>query len=401
MTTSEQSVMLVNNFITEGSDSSMQNLVNHVKLYDLEDSTIALLANKLANSGLTIPNRTNEELFDIPSTGGPSSLSTLLCPLLLALQGNKVLKLGIPGRPAGGIDVLSQIKGYNINPSISEIEKWIKEGKYVHFLANEKFTPLDAKLFQFRKRNNVINIPPLVIASLLSKKIAVELNCVGLDVRVSQFGNFGSTANEARKNAQRFNRIAQLVGIKSKCFITNGMYPQQPYIGRGEALVALNKIFEMHDNGHLRSHLGSCIKMTQAISEKSWIDFTAKDIKSTFFANIELQGGDEKSFYKIVSHIEEGHLYSVYATKSGFLSINMYEIRNTIVKIQNDSKMSFFSDPCGIILKKMSNEYIDKGEVICSYRCNNEFVELFGKHLESSFEIIDVSILLTDLEIIN
>lgn len=401
MISSEQSVILINNFITESSDSNMQDLINHAKRYDLEDSAIVLLATELANSGLTIQNATKEDLFDIPSTGGPSSLSTLLCPVLLALLGNKVLKLGIPGRPAGGIDVLSQINGYNINPSPREIHQWLKQSRYIHFLANEKFTPLDAKLFQFRKVNHAINIPSLVIASLLSKKIAVELNYVGLDVRVSEFGNFGATINDAKKNSQRFNKIAQMIGIKSKCFITNGMHPLQPYIGRGEAILALHKMFEIQDNEHLRSHLGTCIKMALAISKKTDITFTIKDIKNTFFENIKLQGGNEKSFYKVVLEVEEAHVYKIYAPQSGFLSINMLKIRDSIVSIQKEENDSFFPDPCGIILKRMNKEYVNMGEVICSFRCKNKFTESFKNSLESSFDIVKDSILLTDLEIIN
>lgn len=401
MISSPQSVILINNFITESSDSSMRDLINHVKEHDLEDSSIVLLANKLATSGLIIQNEAKEDMFDIPSTGGPSSLSTLLCPVLLALLGNKVLKLGVPGRPAGGIDTLSQISGYNINPSPQEIHQWLNKSHYIHFLANEKFTPLDAKLFKFRKVNHAINIPSLVIASLLSKKIAVGLNYVGLDVRISEFGNFGTSINEAKKYSQRFNRIAQMLGIKSKCFITNGASPQQPYIGRGEALLALNKIFEIQDNEYLRSHLSICIKMALAISKKTDTSFTIENIKNTFFENITLQGGSKKSFYKIVSEVEEAHKYEIYAPKSGFLSINILQIRDAIVSIQNTNNDSTFSDTCGIILKKMSNEYVDKGEMICSYRCKNEFNESFKNALESSFNISNESILLADLEIIN
>jgi hypothetical protein len=46
---------------------------------------------------------------DVASTGGPSSLSTLLCPLFLRVGGLVVPKLGVPGRPAGGTNMSQSI----------------------------------------------------------------------------------------------------------------------------------------------------------------------------------------------------------------------------------------------------------------------------------------------------
>ncbi len=59
---------------------------------------------------------------DVASTGGPSSLSTLLSPLFLRAGGAVVPKLGVPGRPAGGIDCLAQIPGYRTELSAQEVE---------------------------------------------------------------------------------------------------------------------------------------------------------------------------------------------------------------------------------------------------------------------------------------
>lgn len=74
---------------------------------------VACLAERLASSGATISPRTTPTA-DLASTGGPTSLSTILCPPMLASAGWEVPKLGVPGRPAGGIDVLGSVEGYQV-----------------------------------------------------------------------------------------------------------------------------------------------------------------------------------------------------------------------------------------------------------------------------------------------
>ena len=150
------------------------NLISFFEQDNVNPDDILSLAYILAKSGKQI--KVIDNIFaDVPSTGGPSSLTTLLCPLYLSLKGYKVLKLGVPGRPAGGIDVLAQIKNYQTNFTFSNIERLIKDNDYIHFLANKDFAPLDALLFNYRKKIGKVDVPSLAIASLLSKKIAKYL----------------------------------------------------------------------------------------------------------------------------------------------------------------------------------------------------------------------------------
>lgn len=72
----------------------------------LQLEEVASLAVKMANSGALLP-ASPSATADVASTGGPSSLSTLICPLFLNLKGFTIPKLSVPGRPAGGIDVLA------------------------------------------------------------------------------------------------------------------------------------------------------------------------------------------------------------------------------------------------------------------------------------------------------
>ncbi|MEL6306332.1 MAG: hypothetical protein AAFQ20_16320, partial [Bacteroidota bacterium] len=179
----------IDKFAFSMDEMSMDKLINLAKNDKLKDEEVLYLATVLAKSGrqLKIPNALTAA--DIPSTGGPSSLSTLICPLILRELGFLVPKLGVPGRPAGAIDILYQIPGYKVDFNSDELNECLKKNGYCHFLAGDNFTPADAKFFQYRAKVNATSVPPLVIASILSKKIAVGLKLTGLDIRVSKSGN--------------------------------------------------------------------------------------------------------------------------------------------------------------------------------------------------------------------
>jgi len=390
---------LVTDFLKRKSADSMLKLVNYAKKDDLGDDGIIKLACGLAESGIVIKD-IGVPLCDIPSTGGPGSLSTLLCPVLLRLLGNYVFKLGVSGRPAGGIDVLAQIKGYNIYPDASQLRTWLDENMYVHFLASHNFTPLDSLLFDFRKANGFLDIHSLVIASILSKKIALNLKYVGLDVRVSSFGNFGANYNEARANSERFNRVADRLGIESICFLTNGENPQQPYIGRGESILALQHVFS-ESNKYLEDHFRSLLQMAVKLSKNKNVTFGIRQVEQSFFENVNIQGGSKSSFYEIADHIEKSHIFSIRAKRCGFLTIDLKLLRDAIVEIQSQIKTVEFPDPCGVILAKMAYEYLTEGEIICTYRCDRDFKEHFTKRLENCFGLSDHSNSINYFEVVN
>ena len=151
-------------------DEDIVRLVRYVLQNSLDSHDVASLAKKIAWAGASLP-PSSTITADVPSTGGPSSLSTLICPLFLRLKGFTVPKLAVPGRPAGGVDVLATIPGYKTDLNRDEVIQCLEQCQYAHFRAGNDFVPLDARMFAIRQKVGAQDNSYLVIASLISKKI--------------------------------------------------------------------------------------------------------------------------------------------------------------------------------------------------------------------------------------
>jgi thymidine phosphorylase len=380
---------IIDRFANSQTSENMKVVIEWAKSEVISDDDIIYLTYTLANSGKLLKLPDNSIGADIPSTGGPASLSTLLCPLVLKELGFIVPKLGVIGRPAGGIDVLAQIPGYKIEFNYDELSQYLKSSRYCHFLAGNEFVPLDAILFKYRSSNNAKAIYPLVIASILSKKIAVGLKSTGLDVRVAKYGNFGTNWDEAKKNSLRFIQISKRIGINAVCFLNDINNIQQPYIGRGESLVSLYEIFYGEPDDLLENHLYRCISMGYSLSpiHEEKMSYSINILLRHFIENISSQGSSEKAFIMKVNEIKSGHIYKIQLPKSGFLNIDLMQLRDTIVWGQNKILDKKISDPCGVIFKKYSNAYVDKDETILTYRVDNRIKDEFHHKLMSAVSI--------------
>ena len=372
------------------SDENMYNLCDYLKNNPFDKYQIAELTCVLAKSGATL-SFNDCQTSDIPSTGGPSSLSTIICPLILK-EYFTVPKLGIVGRPAGGIDVLSQIEGYRIKLNQNDIYQIIKKTNYCHFISNNEYAPLDSLLFRYRSENNFKDIPSLVIASLLAKKVAVGVKQVCLDIRYSNYGTFGKSLLESELLSLNFKEVADLLGIKSTFYFSDNNMLMQPYIGRGEALLAIAEILNENNNLWLNNHISDCKRIVETLLQKEISHNKLNEtINKNFIENIENQKGTFDSFVDIAKKTKGLHIYEFIALQKGIVKIDIEKMRNLIVDIQKKYATinNEFPDPCGIIFYKNQNETVSVNDLILTYRVKQDDLQLFQIELGNIITIID------------
>lgn len=363
---------------TSTDEEALHPLVDWARANAATPEAVALLAKHLAESGeqLTWPEST--ATVDLASTGGPGSLSTLLVPLALCAAGLTVVKLAVPGRPAGAIDSLGTIPGYRSRLTPDEVRGAANGVRFAHFLADERFAPLDAVLFEFRRRVGALPVPLLAASSLLSKKVAVGVRRVGLDVRVGPHGNFGSTTAEARDNARLFCRGAGLLGIDATAFLTPDDRPAQPWIGRGESLVALAHALGVRPlaaaDPWLDQHVDTCWEMARSIARRQFDDdgTAGGNIRSraaeAFAQHIVAQGATVEAFLARVDDVLGSSRIDIAATESGVLAVDLAAVRDALVDAQGARVAGVFPDPAGVQLLAAPGALVKRGDPIARLR---------------------------------
>ncbi len=352
----------------------------------VSDEWIGDLAQTMAASGQNLMRRTGTA--DVPSTGGPASLSTLLCPLFLRAAGFTVPKLGIPGRPAGGLDVMAQIRGYDTSLQPNQIESVLTACGYAHFDAGGEFAPLDREFFRYRQANAAQALWPLVIASLLSKKLAASVRVVGLDVRVAPHGNFGADAASARRHAQRFIAVSRRLGIEASCYLTDATAPYQPFIGRGEALWALSMVFESTDSAWLAQHVEEC-RFIAAGTSGHPDPVPRTTLARHFFENLEAQGSDRNAFDDVVRATAAAHALAVAAAASGRLYYDLGLLRTAVAAFQGAAdEEKAYPDLAGVRLLAAPGTLVERGEPLVSVRCPSDMRAAFATRLGDCISIV-------------
>lgn len=343
-------------------EGAMQCLITSAP--DASDEDLASLATILAHSGHVSPPRAGS--CDVASTGGPSSLSTLLSPLLLRTRGFSVPKVGVPGRPAGAIDVLATLRGFRSSLSNEEFLQHLSTVGFVHAAAGADLAPLDGALFAFRKRLHAIDSPPLAISSLLSKKLAVGLQSVVLEVRVWRGGNLGKDYTEARSHATRFNRIAALLGIDATCVLTDlESGPYQPYIGRGESLVALYEALGAEADPWLSEHRQLCAMLADCAPGPGR-SANFGEAKAVLHAHLEAQGSSGIALTSRLAELAAQPRQVISAQREGPFAIDLDRVRAELVRAQVQSSQD--DDPAGVKILVRPGEFVRKDRPLVQVR---------------------------------
>jgi pyrimidine-nucleoside phosphorylase len=169
------------------------------------------------------------------STGGiGDKISLVLAPLLACdevwvpmISGRS---LGITG---GTLDKLESIPGFNIH--IDEGRALAQLESIGVFIIGQSadICPADKKLYALRDVTGTVPSQPLIVASIMSRKLAENLDRLVLDVKFGS-GAFMKTRKEAKQLATSMTKVGKLMGVK----VSHLLSPMDEPLGRtvGNAL---------------------------------------------------------------------------------------------------------------------------------------------------------------------
>ena len=185
------------------------------------ETTALTLAMRDSGDVLKFP-KDKRPLADKHSTGGIGDKVSLPLAPLLACLGFRVPMisgrgLGITG---GTLDKLDSIPGFKTLLPAAQIIKQVQQVGCVICGQTDTMVPADKKIYALRDASGTVPSIPLIVASILSKKLAENLDALILDVK---FGSaaFMQTKSDARKLAKVMVMLGNQCGTDTRAILTD------------------------------------------------------------------------------------------------------------------------------------------------------------------------------------
>ncbi|MEI6193189.1 MAG: thymidine phosphorylase [Verrucomicrobiota bacterium] len=189
------------------------------------ETTALTLAMRDSGDVLKFP-KDKRPLVDKHSTGGIGDKVSLPLAPLLACLGFRVPMisgrgLGITG---GTLDKLDSIPGFKTLLPAAQIIAQVQKVGCVICGQTDTMVPADKKIYALRDVSGTVPSIPLIVASILSKKLAENLDALVLDVK---FGcaAFMQTKADARKLAQAMVALGNECGTNTHAMLTDMSTP--------------------------------------------------------------------------------------------------------------------------------------------------------------------------------
>lgn len=233
----------------EVTDYQLSALLMAICINGMEEEEIYQLTDSIIKSGeeIDLSNITGKKV-DKHSTGGVGDKTTLVLLPLVASCG--VLTPKMSGRglgfTGGTIDKLESIPGFKVSLSLEEM----KEKLAIHGLAlacqTPNLVPADKKIYALRNATATASSLPLIVSSIMSKKIASGADGIIMDLKIGN-GSLFKSIEEAREFATYAIQIGKNYNRKVICVFTDMNQPLGNAIGN--SLEVLESIEVLKNEG--------------------------------------------------------------------------------------------------------------------------------------------------------
>jgi pyrimidine-nucleoside phosphorylase len=347
----------------------------------------SFLTNAYIESGKKI------DLSEIPgikvdkhSTGGVGDkVSIVLAPLVACL--------GVPvpmisgrglGHTGGTIDKLESIPGFKTNFSIEQFKELLKEHGLALISQTSDIVPADKRIYALRDVTATINSIPLIIASIMSKKIAEGIDGLVLDVKYGN-GAFIQDPKDAETLAKGLIKIGKDFNKEVTAVLTSMDQPLGYKIGNWLEIEEcidcfqgkgpqdlLEVIYTLAENMLI---IGKVAKDKSEAREKCEEALKNGKAFKKFLEIAKAQGAEIKVLENPEDYPVASERVNLKADKDGFITkLNALEIGLACVEL-GAGRLSAEDDvdsQAGIILLKKIGDKVNKDENLIEIRTNQK-----------------------------
>ena len=240
--------------------------------------------------------------IDKHSTGGVGDkVSIVLAPLLACDEAWVPMisgrGLGITG---GTLDKLESIPGFNVNLDEKRALKQLEKIGVFMIGQTEDICPADKKLYALRDVTGTVPSQPLIVASIMSKKLAENLDRLVLDVKFGS-GAFMKTKEEAQQLADAMKNVGESMKVQTSYLLN----PMDEPIGRsvGNAL-EIAECVEILQGGGPPDLIKLIVDLAEKISETPRAELKRRLTDGTawkkFVSLVYAQDGDATVLEKLL-----------------------------------------------------------------------------------------------------
>ena len=169
---------------------------------------------------------------DKHSTGGVGDTTTLVLTPLAAACGVHVAKIsgrGL-GHTGGTLDKLESIPGMKVAMSTEQFIRQVNEIGLVVAAQSGYLAPADKTLYALRDVTSTVDSLPLIISSIMSKKLASGVDAIVLDVKTGS-GAIMHTLEDSKALAEGMVRVGRLAGKPMVALVTDMSQPLGTHVG--------------------------------------------------------------------------------------------------------------------------------------------------------------------------
>ncbi len=159
---------------------------------------------------------------DKHSTGGVGDKTSLIIGPAAAACGVAVPKMsgrGL-GHTGGTIDKLESIDGFRVELPFAEFAGIVNKTGFSIISQSGKLCPADKKIYSLRNATGTVDSIPLICASIMSKKLALNADCLLLDVKCGS-GAFMKTPEDAERLGRLMEKVGKAAGKKVRAVVTD------------------------------------------------------------------------------------------------------------------------------------------------------------------------------------
>ncbi|HET8921657.1 MAG TPA: thymidine phosphorylase [Candidatus Acidoferrum sp.] len=323
---------------------------------------------------------------DKHSTGGIGDKTSLILAPIVAAGGLTVPMIsgrGL-GHTGGTLDKLEAIPGFNVNLSLEEFRRVLRECGMGLIGQTAEIAPADKKIYALRDVTATVENIGLICASIMSKKLAEGIDALVLDVKTGS-GAFMKKEEDSVRLAEVMVETGKRMGKKVVALITDMNQPLGRMAGHSNEVIESVEVLKGRGPADLRElsielsawmfYLGERTKSVDEGRRHAETMISTGQALEKFRQGIRLQGGDQRIIDEPHRLQQARFHYQVESSASGFVTCTNCEqfgIALAMLGGGREKKEDKIDHGVGLEFHKRIGDRVEKGELHTTIHYNSD-----------------------------